>query len=529
MGVQQYFKYKSVNNSNVDDENTEPIDDFYLESWEICNDKNKNIDNSVKFSNELLISEVKIDPFTIYEKIKSLGEGSFGEVILVKHKITGEVRAMKVIKKMNTLTESNEEEVFNEINILKKMDHPNIIKIFEFYIQFNNYYLITEYCNGGDLCDFSQKNFLNEMQVAYVMYQIFSALNYCHKMKIIHRDLKPENILISKNENNFLRIKIADFGTSKIFKKGDIEKDMVGTLFYIAPEVIMGNYNFKCDLWSCGVIMYILLTHKNLYINSKTEQIIINFGDEEKEDEILQRNILYKDYNTEYLLAFSKNTQDLISKLLEKDVDLRINSELALKHKYFEEFKVKDLLYEIKDKKIIEKFINNLKNYKRKSILQETIIAYLIHNFPGLEDIENAYKLFNQIDVDQKGKISLYELYDGLSILIESDKLKDDIVEIFANLDMNKNNYITYEDLARGVIDKKCLLDEKVLEFAFKYFDKEDKGEITFEDISSIFKKHINNKDINETLKKIISEVDEDGDGIITYEKFCKLMKNIII
>ena len=236
-----------------------------------------------------------------------------------------------------------------------------------------------------------------------------------------------------------------------------------------------------------------------------------------------------KDYNKFLLLKFSENTRDLISKLLEREVNKRITAEQALEHKYFEEFKVKDLLNEIKDKKLIEKFVENLKKYKRKSILQETILAYLIHNFPELEDIKEACKLFDKIDVKGNGKISLDDLYIGLSILIESDKIKDDIVEIFANLDTDKDNYLQYEEFVRGAIDKNSLLDEKVLKFAFNYFDKEKNGVITIKEITSIFKEHIQTKDITETLKKIIDEVDEDGNGKITYEKFCKIMKNIII
>ena len=421
---------------------------------------------------------------------------------------------MKVIKKIDNLVENNDLEVLNELNVLKKMDHPNIIKIFEFYIGDNDYNLVTEYCNGGDLFDFIQKSILSEKQVAYIMFQIFSALNYCHKMKIMHRDLKPENILISKNENNFVRIKLCDFGGSQIFKKGDLQNQFIGSTYYIAPEVILQKYNFKCDLWSCGVIMYILLTHK-----------IPFFG----EDEEVYQKILSEKYNTEKLSKFSANTNDLISKLLEKDVNKRINAEQALEHKYFEEFKVKDLLNEIKDKKKIEKFVENLKNYKRKSILQETILAYLIHNFPDLEDISDACKLFDKIDAKGNGQISLDDLYIGLSVILESDKLKDDIVEIFSNLDTNKNNYLGYEEFVRGAIDKNCLLDENVLKFAFKYFDKENNGVITIKEISCIFKDHIKTNDITETLNKIIFEVDEEGNGKITYEKFCKLMKNIII
>jgi len=106
------------------------------------------------------------------------------------------------------------------------------------------------------------------------MHQLFSVVNYCHKMKIIHRDLKPENILVYKNENGFIKIKICDFGTSLCFKRGEIQDKIVGSIYYIAPEVLKKKYNSKCDLWSCGVIMYILLTGVPPFGGNNNQSII---------------------------------------------------------------------------------------------------------------------------------------------------------------------------------------------------------------------------------------------------------------
>ena len=503
---------EKLNKTNKKDELGE---EFILEDWEVYNDKNKNIDNTIKFDSDLLISEADRDPLNDYQEKKLLGEGSYGKVFLVNHKITGATRAMKVIQKVEDIDENNVLEILNEINVLKKIDHPNIIKIFEFYIQEDNYYLITEYCGGGELFELVNDTHFTESQVAYVMYQLFSAINYCHKMKIIHRDLKPENILLTKNNNNYLDIKICDFGTSQIFKKGDVQKETIGSLYYVAPEVLKKKYNFKCDLWSCGIIMYILLTNKLPFAGRTDEEIITN--------------IIYNKYNEKRLSNCSEEAQELLSLLLEKNIEKRINAEDALNHKFFNTHRVKDIYNEIKDQKQIEKFIDNIKHYKRKSILQETTIAYLVHNFPEMEEIVEACKLFNKIDLNDNGQITLNDFHVGLSLILGNDNLREDIVEIFANLDTNHDNYLGYEDFVRGAIDKNNLLNDKILEYAFKHFDKDNTGFITIKEIGNIYKGHIKFGDINEGLKKIIGEVGKDESGKITYEDFKTLMKNIVM
>ena len=148
-------------NTNKDN-NEDDMEGFFLEDWEILNDKNKIYEfsknkNKISFNKEVLISQVKNDPFKDYTEIKNLGAGSFATVKLVRNNVTGMIRAMKIIKKnkniydKNPMNGTNDIEILNEINILKQIDHPNVVKIFEFYNSEDAYYLITEYCEGGEL------------------------------------------------------------------------------------------------------------------------------------------------------------------------------------------------------------------------------------------------------------------------------------------------------------------------------------------------------------------------------------------
>ena len=502
------------------DDNVEET--FYLEDWEIVNTNNISKEpKNIKFDSNILISQVKSNPFEDYTVIKDLGTGSYAKVQLVKHNINNSIRAMKVIpKKIKVKTgQTNESDVYNEVCLLMKMDHPNIVKIFEFYNGPKEYYLIMEYCGGGELFEKIVNSTLLEIQCAYIMYQILSAINYCHKMKIIHRDLKPENILIKKDEDGFYRVKICDFGTSQAFKIGDIQHKVVGSAYYIAPEVIQKKYNSKCDLWSCGVIMFVLLTKKPPF-GGRNEMMIM-------------QNVQIGEYKSQLLDKYSPYAKDLVSKLLERDIKKRINAEMALNHPWFDVFKCKEILNDIQDKDMIKRFINNLKNYSSKSIIQETALAYLVHNYPDLEEVVNACKLFGKIDIKGNGKITLKELSDGLCKLLKNKNMEEEAKKIFENLDIDDNNYLEYEEFVRAAIDKSVFLTNDALRLTFKFFDKENKEKITFDSILKIFENNIK-KGVNinpeEELKKIIKDikVKTDEDLSINFPSFCELMSNIL-
>ena len=518
MGNKHSSKSSRSRLNNPEDEE----DVFYLENWQIIDNSKElqkpNSNNKIKISNNILINKVKANPLSEYTVIKELGEGFFSKVFLIKHNITGAIRAMKKIKKSVNYNKrkSNEAEVINEVGILIKMDHPNIVKLFEFYQNENYYFLIMEYCCGGELFyKITEKNKIFEIQAAYIMYQILSAVNYCHKMKIIHRDIKPENVLIKKDEDGFFRVKICDFGTSQIFHIGEIQTKFVGSAFYLAPEVIKKKYNSKCDLWSCGVIMYELLTKKIPFYGQTNDQIFLR--------------ILSGEYNKKNLSGCSSYAKDLLSKLLEKDIKKRINAENALSHIWFKTYQCKELLNDIADKDQIKKYINNLKNYHYGSLIQETALSFLVHNYPDLDEIVNACKLFSKIDIKGNGRINKKELFNGLVEIINNPQLEEDTNKIFDNLDVNGTNYIDYEQFVKAAIDKSIFLTEEALKLSFNFFDKDEKGEITFENLSKLFSENKKNGlDIDKELKKIINEMNEGEERKISYELYCEIMKNIL-
>jgi calcium-dependent protein kinase len=471
-------------------------------------------ESDIRIDNEMIISKVKGSPAENYSVKKKLGEGSYGVVFRVEHKETGLIRAMKQIIKNPHSKRESEIEILNEINILKKMDHPNIVKIFEFYNTTDGYFLITEFCNEGELfTEILDHAPFSESSAGKIMYQIFSAVNYCHNLNIIHRDLKPENILIEKKDGTDYSIKIIDFGTAKLYEKNKKEKKVIGSSYYIAPEVLSENYNQMCDLWSCGVILYILLSGKPPF-PGQSDNVIF------EKIRIGKYNMNIKQFEN-----VSSEVKDLIANLLEKSPNKRLTAQKALEHPWFKKLNIKANLVE-NDLEKIKKSLENIKKFKPELKLQQVVIAYLVHNIPQLQIIKDAYKIFLTYDENLDGKITKKEMIKCFRSLLKMSNVEKEVDEIFDKLDSDNNGFIEYEEFVRASIDKETLIRGDFLQFAFKLFDKDNSGEITIDELRNVF---CNGHSVSaKVLDEMFNKIDKDGSKSISFLEFQEVMKKII-
>ena len=479
----------------------------------------------VTIDSKVFVAKGNNDPNKLYIKKKILGRGSFGIVYLVKQRYLSRYFAMKVIKKSATKAKEEEENLMNEVDILRKLDHPNIVKITDFYSLKTEYNIITEYCQEGELFDeIKAQSPFSEALAAWYLKQILSAICYCHNMNIIHRDLKPENILIVKRQKNgYHPIKIIDFGTAKVFQKEKAEHVLIGSAYYIAPEVLSRNYTELCDLWSCGVIMYILLTGRPPFNGGSEEEIM---------KKIREGNYDLKKYPWGVI---SDEAKDLVKGLLQVNTKKRLSAKEALEHKWFKIEKTKSniMVYNVKHRQL-NKLIDNLMKYRSDNILRCAVIALLVHNSIQLNQAHDAVKLFNQIDKNGDGKISKDELFNGLQPYkkdVSDDELRKQVDIIFNNIDSDHNGYLEYEEFVRAAIDKDHFLSVNFLQFAFNYFDKDHDGEITLEEVKNKFflsDKNRSSAKAQEQLQKSFNEIDINGDGKLSFEEFGKMMENII-
>jgi calcium-dependent protein kinase len=468
------------------------------------------IDN-IKIKN--LITKVETHVEENYKFLNKLGKGSFGSVFKVIHISTGLVRAIKVIKKENLQYQDDDQKFLKEIEILINCEHPNIIKIFEYYSDSYNYYLVTEYISGGELYEtiITWKRF-DEEKAYYIMSQILSAVNYLHSKGIMHRDIKPENMLVEnkvKNNNKeMLNIKLIDFGTSNYYSESKRFTLKVGSPYYIAPEVIKKNYDQKCDIWSCGVILYILLVGFPPF-KGNTQKDLLN-------------NILKGKYSTSgsEWSKVSPEARDLVMKMLETDTIKRLSAEECLNHQWMAKFQDKSNKI---DNTYFVSVLTNIRNFNASEKLQQATLAYIVHFLYTSMELDGLKNVFKRLDKNKDGRLTYDELRNGFESVFGRYLTDIEMRKIIEDVDGDNDGFISYEEFLRVSINQKKLLDEKNLKLAFEKFDLNGDGKLSKEEIKMV----LGTSD-NEYINMLLSQVDQNNDGFLSYPEFCNLMNSVI-
>ena len=452
------------------------------------------------FNKEKFVGKVEGKLEDKYKIIKEIGTGGFSRCLLVKNKTTGIEYACKELPKKKL---SDYEGLMREVNLMIKLDHPNIIKLYEVYENDKNIYLIMELCTGGELFDRIVENTENgvqftEKQAANIFKQMMSAINYCHKNGIVHRDLKPENLLyLNKDKNS--PIKVIDFGMSKRFDSKHFMSEKVGTAYYISPEVLNGKYDEKCDIWSAGVILYIIICGYPCFNGDDDDEIFaaiqkgkINFPSPEWD-------------------SISNDAKELIKKMC-CSPNKRLTAEQVLNETW-----VKDNAPNA-GKALLPMKIDGFKNYSNSNKLRKAVLTYIASRLSE-EEIKKIKAIFETIDTDNDGKLSLEELKKAVSL---TDGMKIEYIEqLFKSIDTDNSGNIEYTEFISASIEKNIYLNEEKLKEAFKLFDVDGSGKISRAEIEKVLHMEKQSKEID----AIMAKHDINKDGEIDFQEFLTMMK----
>jgi len=466
-----------------------------------------------------------------YDVKKVLGNpGQYGVVKEGINKKNGRRYAVKIVFKWKykkpKVTQSFFEDLRTEVRMMHEADaHPNIIKISEVFEDISNLYIVMEHCSGGELfdrissegigaADFSEKDASN------ILRQIVSAVYYLHTLGIAHCDLKPENfIFMNKKKDSIL--KLIDFGMAKIVHWRMYHRRMNGTPYYIAPEVLSGCYNESCDMWSIGVIMFIIVFGFPPFHDST------NNPNRYKSDQIIYERVK-KGFTPKVKAGYgpwfpadqpvSMACKDLIARLLRSDVAGRMTAEEAMSHPWLLGKENGGKL-----KRPVDADVNRaMKHFHRNCQLQSEILLVL-KNCKYLSSHQEAAvkKTFQTIDLNGDGRITEDELFQALHS-IDKNITRADTHSIMLSVDANSNGVLEYDELLSSRINRKLISKEERMRKVFRCLDVDGSGSLTAQEIQGALMSIHHDIGIDKCTE-LLKEADSNGDGVIDYEEWIEM------
>ena len=425
-------------------------------------------------------SSLPKDIRSFYNFKNFLGEGHFASVRTAYKKREYSSHKLFAVKSISlkNLTEKEREDLIHEVEIISHLEHPHIIKFYETYHDQFYFHLVTELCRGNNLNMRLKKigGRMKEEQARIIILKILHAINYCHSFGVVHRDLKPENVVfespnteeeddeVDEHNNNTYNIKIIDFGLSTLKNKTEKLHTILGTPYYMAPEVLKGEYNEKCDIWSIGAITYFLLSGTEPFKGETSNKIFAK--------------ILFTepDYNPDKFRNVSPLAIDFMKKCFEKEPDNRFSAQEGLAHPWFEPVFKK--LYA--PKYLDDYLLYNISTMKKYSHLKRLIMRYLVYNM-GHTELSVYKKAFLAFDKYNSGVINPEELKELFNIYHKH--LSDEQIKNIMSLSDDNNDFLTYSEFIISCLNTRDFLTPKKLFNAFLFFDIDNNNIIDSNDI----------------------------------------------
>mmetsp|Transcript_74030 Transcript_74030/g.194173 ORF Transcript_74030/g.194173 Transcript_74030/m.194173 type:complete len:560 (-) Transcript_74030:106-1785(-) len=432
---------------------------------------------------------------------KVLGTGYNGSVYRAKHKLTGGNYAVKGFH-LHGITADKRRELETEAEIFLSMDHPHVARLVDVYDCEKRLNLVMECMEGGELFDrVKQLKRFSEADAAEALGQMLLAVNYIHAMGIVHRDIKLENFLYEKKDSNHL--KLIDFGFSHVWEPDTKMKLSCGTLSYVAPEVLDQSYTSQCDLWSLGVIGFILVAGYMPFYGSEEEQI----------DSIRKGRYAHK---PQKWAQVSPAAKDFVDGLLVVDPAKRMTAEQALRHPFIAEA---DSMRGGQSGEVDTDIVSALQDFAQASEFRRACMSVMAWSLTN-EERSKVRDAFIAMDENKHGTITLGELK---KVLTEKFSIEDDQVQqIFDALDTGNTDVIHYTEFLAAMVSTRIAMHDDLLKTTFQRFDVDNTGYITVENLRVV----LGDSFSGDEVENLIKEADANGDGQLSYDEFFTYLKD---
>lgn len=454
-----------------------------------------------KLKRELLISSHPENIREYYTFLNiTLGEGSYGFVKVATRNSDNVRRAIKVIPKKKI---KRPELLTREISIMKQIDHPNIVKLYETYEDLQYIYLPMEICEGGELFDkIIEMGHFSEEMACNLFLQMASAIAYLHSKELVHRDLKPENFLFT-NKNPGSPLKLIDFGLAKSVSTQKKMTTKTGTCYYVSPEILAGPYDSKCDIWSLGVILYMMLAGYPPFDGESDRDIL----------EAVKSSPLQ--FGESVWNTISREAKDLLRHLLDRNPNSRYTADQILSHQWFSLF-----LNSPGTPAVID--ASQLRVYQTSVKFRKTVLNYIATQCSS-DEVAEIVNLFIKLDTNHDGTLSLNEIQ---AALVQSDISKPELEALINSLDVDGSGSVDLTEFTAALMSRRLYMSQEKLWNAFKRFDINDRGRISANELKEVLDKENLVKDPG-YWEEMIREVDIDGDGTIDFDEFVQMMEKV--
>jgi len=435
---------------------------------------------------------------------RNWAEGRYGCVMLGKHKVTGMTRAIKSVSKLYDDLRG----LTQEISLIKRMDHPNIIKLFETFEDQHKCTLVMELCEGGTLLDRTvEAGYLSEGDAASAVRDMLRVAFYMHQQSLVLPELKPQNFMLLNSgpiANNVL--KLIDFSTARSATHTSMLTSKIGTPLSFAPQ--MGKGHRKRDIWSCGAITYFLLCGNPPFAG---------VSDSENMEKVGRVVLSFKEPAWQ---AVSAKAKTFVQKFIRTNAQERSYAEQALSHEWIAEYAPKKPLITVweEDEEAEIDFMDTWRNYRSANKLKRAALHVLAHQMDNAET-RRLQDTFIALDAEDNGWLSREELRQPL-LTAGRIKCDDDLDDIIDAVDMDGSGVIDYtEFIAAGIYSSKAI-DETACRTAFSFFDRDDDGELSTEELAEV----LDRGTLKDSTAIVVHKVDRNKDGKISFNEFLQMM-----